>query len=323
MKRRCLALILGAFSLALSGSSWADEKPFPNRPLTWIIPMGAGGASDVVTRTIAPFVSKQLGQNIVIDNKPGANGILGEGIVFNAKPDGYTAMVASASVAANPFLGRPNYDTTKFVPVIHLGNVWLIMMVNPAVKASSMQEFLALTRGQAPGTINYGSWGVGGMAHLAGELFNLEAGVKMTHVPYKTSPAAMTGAIGGEIEVAIQTSSLAIPQIKAGKLRALAVAAPTRLPDAPEIPTMAEVGLPGVRIDTWFGIFLPPGTPRPMVDKLQSAVQAALNDPETREKLIARGISPKGGTPEEFSAYFQAEMAKFKRIVSDAKIPRE
>lgn len=297
----------------------AQEANYPNRPITWIVPMGAGGTSDVFARTITPFMSNALGVPIVVDNKPGANGVLGEDLGYRAKPDGYTVIFSSASVAANPFLKKTNYDPKNFVPVIHLGNVWLVMMENENVKAKNMQEFIALAKAN-PGKLTFSSWGVGGMGHLAGELFNIEAGVKLTHIPYKTSPDAMTAALSGQTDTTIQTSSLAVPQIKGGKVRGLAVAAPTRLAELPDVPTMAEVGLPGVKIDTWFGTFLPPATPKPIVDKLNAAFNAALNDPTTRDNLLKRGIYPKGGSPDDFNRYFLAEMAKFKRIISEAGI---
>jgi len=318
--KRILSIFLASLVLLISQSLFAQDASYPNRPITWITPMGAGGTSDVFARTIQPFITNYLGQPMIVENKSGANGVLGEEAGFNAKPDGYTLIFSSASVAANPFLRKTNYDPRKFVPVIYLGNVYLILLANEDVKAKNLKEFVEMVRAKPPETYNYSSWGVGGMGHLASELLNLEAKIKLSHIPYKSSPEAVTAAISGQTQVTFQTTSLAIPQIKAGRLHALAVAAPNRLPDAPEIPTMAEMGFPGIKIDTWFGIFLPPNTPRYIVERLNKAFQAALGDPEIKAKLEAKGIFPKGGTPEDFQAYFQSEMKKFSRIVTEAKI---
>jgi tripartite-type tricarboxylate transporter receptor subunit TctC len=320
--RRFLQLM----TIALAVNSFmvnAQDANYPNRPITWIVPMGAGGTSDVFARTIQPFMANYLGQSMIVDNKSGANGVLGEELGFNAKPDGYTIIFSSASVAANPFLRKTNYDPRKFVPVIYLGNVYLILLANSDVKAKNLKEFVEMVKTKPPGTVNYSSWGVGGMGHLATELLNIEAKINLSHIPYKTSPEAVTAAISGQTQVTFQTTSLAIPQIKAGRLHPLAVAAPNRLPDAPDIPTVGEMGYPGIKIDTWFGIFLPPNTPRPIVERLNKAFQAAITDPENKAKLEAKGIYPKGGTPEDFQNYFQSEMRKFSRIVTEAKIEPE
>jgi tripartite-type tricarboxylate transporter receptor subunit TctC len=284
--------------------------------------MSAGGTSDIFARTIQPFMTNYLGQTMVIENKPGANGVLGEDLGFNSKPDGYTLIFSSASVAANPFLRNTNYDPRKFVPVIHLGNVYLVMLLNKDVKATNMKEFLNIARNSPAGKLNYSSWGVGGMGHLAGELFNIEAKIKLTHIPYKGSPEAMAGAISGQTEATFLTTSIAFPQVKADKLRAIAIAAPNRLKDAPGIPTMAEVGLPGIKIDTWFGVFLPPETPKSIAYRLNAAFQAALNDPETKSNIEKRGIYVAGGSPDDFDTYFKSEMSKFDRLIKDAAIER-
>jgi tripartite-type tricarboxylate transporter receptor subunit TctC len=320
--RRFLQLITIAFA-ASSFMVSAQDANYPNRPITWIVPMGPGGTSDVFARTIQPFMSNYLGQPMIVENKSGANGVLGEEMGFNAKPDGYTIIFSSASVAANPFLRKTNYDPRKFVPVIYLGNVYLILLANSDVKAKNLKEFVEMVKTKPPGTVNYSSWGVGGMGHLATELLNIEAKINLSHIPYKTSPEAVTAAIAGQTQVTFQTTSLAMPQIKAGRLHPLAVAAPNRLPDAPDIPTVGEMGYPGIKIDTWFGIFLPPNTPKPIAERLNKAFQAAISDPENRAKLEAKGIYPKGGTPEDFQNYFQSEMRKFNRIVTEAKIEPE
>ena len=304
------------FSATFAG---AQEANYPNRPITMIVPMGAGGTSDVFARTITPFLSNALGVPIIVDNKPGANGVLGEDLGFRAKPDGYTLIFSSASVAANPFLKKTNYDPKNFVPVIQLGSNWLVLMESGNTKAKNMQEFVAMAKAN-PDKLTYSSWGIGGMGHLAGELLNLEAGIKLTHIPYKTSPDAMTAVLSGQTDTTFQGTSTAFPQIRGGKVRGLAVTSPNRLPEIPDVPTMAEVGLPGLKIDSWFGIFLPPNTPKPIVDKLNATFNAALKDPTTKENIERRGIDTKGGTPDEFNRFFNTEMAKFKRIISAAGI---
>ena len=196
------------------------------------------------------------------------------------------------------------------------------MLLNKDVKATNMKEFLNIARNSPAGKLNYSSWGVGGMGHLAGELFNIEAKIKLTHIPYKGSPEAMAGAISGQTEATFLTTSIAFPQVKADKLRAIAIAAPNRLKDAPGIPTMAEVGLPGIKIDTWFGVFLPPETPKSIAYRLNAAFQAALNDPETKSNIEKRGIYVAGGSPDDFDTYFKSEMSKFDRLIKDAAIER-
>ena len=313
------AAFLAIFSLLITSTSWSADQ-YPNKPITFILAVEPGSDGDVLARPLMQRVSKIIGQPIMILNKPGAGSVIGYKEIHGAKPDGYTLIFSSASVAANPFLRKTNYDPRKFVPVIYLGNVYLILLANEDVKAKNLKEFVEMVRAKPPETYNYSSWGVGGMGHLASELLNLEAKIKLSHIPYKSSPEAVTAAISGQTQVTFQTTSLAIPQIKSGRLHALAVAAPNRLPDAPDIPTMAEMGFPGIKIDTWFGIFLPPNTPRYIVERLNKAFQAALGDPEIKAKLEAKGIFPKGGTPEDFQAYFQSEMKKFSRIVTEAKI---
>lgn len=314
--------LLIALLWSMSLLSVAQEKPYPNRPINWIIPMSAGGTSDTFARTIQPFMTNYLGQTMVMENKPGANGVLGEDLGSNSKPDGYTLIFSSASVAANPFLRNTNYDPRKFVPVIHLGNVYLVMLLNKDVKATNMKEFLNIARNSPAGKLNYSSWGVGGMAHLAAELFNLEAKIKLTHIPYKGSPEAVTGVISGQTEATFQGMTVALPHINSGRLRPIAIAAPARVKDAPNIPTMAEVGLPGVKIDTWFGVFLPPETPKSIAYRLNAAFQAALNDPETKSNIEKKGIYVAGGSPDDFATYFKSEMEKFERIINAAAIER-
>jgi tripartite-type tricarboxylate transporter receptor subunit TctC len=320
---RIIKKIAIVITLLMIQSSYAQDANYPSRPITWITPMGAGGTSDLFARTIQPFMTNYLGQPMIVENKSGANGVIGEEAGSNAKPDGYTLIFSSASVAANPFLRKVSYDPKKFVPVIYLGNVYLVLLANNDVKAKNAKEFVEMARAKPPETYNYSSWGVGGMGHLASELFNLEANIKLAHIPYKSSPEAVTAAIAGQTQVTFQTTPLAIQQIKSGRLHALAIASPNRIPEIPDVPTMAEMGYPDMKIDTWFGIFLPPNTPRPIVDKLNKAFQAALNDPGIKAQLAAKGIYPKGGTPEEFGTFFQSEMKKFNRIVTEAKIDGE
>ncbi|HZZ93869.1 MAG TPA: tripartite tricarboxylate transporter substrate binding protein [Usitatibacter sp.] len=296
---------------AQSPASW------PTRPIHLVVPYPPGGPLDTVARLTAQKVSAGLGQPIVVDNKPGAGGNIGAESVARAAPDGYTLLLgAVATHAINPTLypGIP-YDAQRdFEPVTQLASTPNVLIVHPSLPVKNVREFIAYAKAH-PGTLNFGSGSTGSAGHLAGELFKRLAGVDMTHVPYKGAAPAMQDLIAGQVQVMFDNLASALAQIQAGKVRALAVTTARRTPLAPDLPTIAESGLPGFDINTWFGLFVPAHTPRPVVDRLHDEFVKALKAPDVREKMLALGAEPVGNTPEQFRAYVRAEADKYARVV--------
>ncbi len=311
---RSLAAAALAALVPLAGLA-AD--PFPSRSVRFVVPYPAGGPLDTVARLLAQKVSASLKQPVVVENVAGAGGNIGAGVVAKSAPDGHTLLMgAVATHAINPSL-YPSipYDAQKdFIAVTQVAITPNVLVVNPALKATSVAEFIALAKSQ-PGKLNFGSGSTGSAGHLAGELFKSLAGVDMVHVPYKGAAAAMQDLIGGRVDLMFDNLASSLAQVKGGRIRALAVTTARRSPLAPDLPTIAEAGLPGFDISTWFGIFVPAGTPRPAVDRLHAEFAAALAAPEVRERLLAMGAEPVGNTPAEFAAFVKAEAAKYAKLV--------
>jgi tripartite-type tricarboxylate transporter receptor subunit TctC len=321
MRRVLLACSLAA----LCASGVASAQAWPARPVRVIVPFGAG-TPDTIARIVGQQLAAQTGQPFVVENRPGANGILGAEAAAKAQPDGYAVLLVSASFAINPSIYRKlPYDTLKdFVPVTNVVALdAFILAVNPSVPAQSVQELIALAK--KPGSrLAYGSPGIGNTIHLAGALFNARAGTNMVHVPYKGGGPAVGALLGGEIQAMFANAALALAQIKAGKLRALAVTARRRLAYLQEVPTMAEAGVPGMEIDAgWFGLFAPAGTPADIVAKLHAETRAALGNASVRERLLAQGLTPVGNSPAEFRAYVDSEIKTYAEMVRLAGIEPE
>jgi len=313
---------LGACALALLLASAAHA--YPDKPLHLIVPFPAGGGADSLARLVMPKVAQSLGQPIVIENKAGAGGNIGAEVVAQAAPDGYTLLYGTNGThAINPSLyPKLRFDPAgDFVPVSRMTEIATMLVVNPQLPVDSVQALIALAKAQ-PGKLNFASAGNGTTSHLAGEMFRTQAGIDIVHVPYRGGALAMTDLIGGQVQLMIEVMPNAYPQVRAGKVRGLAVGSATRFPGAAEVPTIAESGLPGFEAAAWDGLFVPAGTPAAVVTRLNAAVQQALADPELVAALRARGAVPVSSTPESFAQFIAVSAAAWAKAVrsSGAKI---
>jgi tripartite-type tricarboxylate transporter receptor subunit TctC len=285
-----------------------------------VVPFPPGGGADALARTIMPRVSELLGQNVVIENKPGAGGNVGAEWVSRAAPDGYTLLYGTNGTHAinQSLYGKLPFDPVKdFTPVARMTRIAAMLVVNPAVPARSTAELIAHARAN-PGKLTFASAGNGTTSHLSGELFRTMAGIDIVHVPYRGGGAAMTDLLGGQVSMMIDVMPNAYPQARAGKVRGLAVSTASRFPSAPDVPTIAESGLPGFDVSAWDGVLAPVGTPRPIVDRLNAAIRTALDDPKVRQALLDRGAETVAGTPEEFARHIASESAKWATVVKQS-----
>jgi tripartite-type tricarboxylate transporter receptor subunit TctC len=314
------ALNLLAIALALvtlqNGARAAD---YPTKPIRMVVGFAPGGGTDTTARAISAKLSDLLGHQVIIDNRAGAAGNIATEIVAKAPPDGYTILMGTiAALAINPSLYTtklPFDPISDFAPIIQAVDSTNILSLHPSVAANSVKELIALAKAKS---LNYGSSGVGGTGHLAGELFSTMAGVKMTHVPYKGGGPAMVDLIGGQVQLVFATAASAVPQIKSGKIRGIAVTTVKRSALMPNLPTIAEAGLPGFDANNWYGLLAPAKTPRPIIDRLNAEVTKVLAMPDVKEFLFNQGLDPAPGTPEKFGAYIKAETAKWAKVVKDS-----
>ncbi len=320
MNRR-QALILLALAFALP-DAYPQSGKWPDKPVRVVVPFAPGGGTDIVARLLSVRLSEEFGQQFVVDNRGGAGGIIGTEIVAKAAPDGYTLCMVSASYSANPALYRLSYDPVKGIaPIGLIAAGPLIMVVNPAVKAHSLKEFLALARAR-PEAINFGSSGTGSSIHLAFELFRQLTQIPMQHIPYKGTGPALTDLLGGQIQFMFSSAPAAIPQIKAGKLRALAVTIEKRARSMPELPAIGEQ-VPGFQYSSWYGMWGTAGTPKDTIGRLNQALAQILVRPELQERLRADGVEPAHSTPDEFTRLLDREIATWKKVVKAGNIKIE
>jgi tripartite-type tricarboxylate transporter receptor subunit TctC len=305
--------------LLVCGTSFAQS--FPSKPLRIVVPF-PGGITDVLARMLSPKMSEALGQPVVVENKPGGSGQIGGLEVIRAPADGHTLFLGHIGThAVNPHIfAKLNYDPEHdFAPVTLLMTVPNLLVVHPSVPAANVRELIAHAKAQ-PGALSYASPGSGSSGHLAAELFKSLAGVNIVHVPYKGAAPALQDLMGGQVHVLFDTLAQALPQAKAGKVRALAVTSLKRQGVAPDVATMDEQGFPGWETGPWFGVFLRAGTAQPVLRKVHLEAVKALNTPEVRDRLLAQGANPVGNTPEEFAAFIRAESARWGKVVRDAGI---
>ncbi len=299
----------------------ATAQSWPSRPIRVIVPFPAGGGIDTVARIIAPKMAESLGQPLVIENRVGAGGTVGTEVVARASADGHTLLGAFASHAMNATLYRDlSYDTERaFAPISLIATVPNILVVHPSLPVKTVSDLIALAR-RRPGDINYASVGSGTPAHLSAELFNLMAGVKMTHVPYKGAPASIIGMITGEAQLTFTTVLIAMPHVKSGKLRAVAVTTRERSSSLPEVPTVNESGLKGYESVAWYGLLAPAGTPAPVIERLHAEVVRSTQTPEVRENLLRQGTDIVASTPARFAQVIREDIATWTRVVKAAGI---
>jgi tripartite-type tricarboxylate transporter receptor subunit TctC len=294
---------------------------FPDRPVKIIVPFAPGGGTDIIARVLADFMTKDLGQPVIIENKPGAGTIVGTAAAASSPSDGYTLVMATFAHAVNPSIhSKLPYDTFKaFAPVALVSRSFNIVVVNPKLPFKSIQNVIAYAKSN-PGKLNYGSFGNGTSAHLAGELFKSLAHVDMTHVPYKGAAPAITDLLGGQIEIMFTTVASVTSYIKSGRLRALAVTSAQRSPAFPELPTVAESGVPGYAAESWYGLFAPAGTPANAVKRLNISVAKAVQSGTFKQLETNEGLTFAPGTPEDFERYVEGEAARWRDVVKAAHI---
>jgi tripartite-type tricarboxylate transporter receptor subunit TctC len=317
------ATIVTALSLLLP-VSLAAAQDFPNKQIRLIVPFPAGGPNDIIARVIGQRMSELLKQPVLIDNRGGQGGAFGTDAVAKAKPDGYTIAISSAgALAISPSMEKVGYDTLKDLqPVTLIATVPEMLVVATNVPAKNMDELIALAKAQ-PGKLNFASSGPGSLPHLAGELLKLTAKIDIVHVPYRGAAPAINDLLGQQVQMTFLDLPVILPQIRAGALRAIAIGSPERAATAMEVPTTAEAGMPDLRIENWYGMVAPAGTPQPIIAILNRAAIEATRDPSVREKLAVQGLTLIGDTPEHFRGFIDTETRKWAAVIKDAGIATE
>ncbi len=318
-----MLVVAGTAALAQPAATGSGQA-YPTRPIRVIIGFPPGGGIDIVARVIAPRLSESLGQPVVIDNRAGAGGLIGTDLVAKSAPDGHTVFFGTiGNLSINPLLySKLPFDMARdFAAVTHVASVSSMLMVHPSFPVKTVPDLIAAAKAK-PGQIHFSSSGNAGAPHLAGELFNLMAGVKMTHVPYQGAAPGLVAAMGGHVQVTFGALLTGLPLIKGGKLRGIATLGRTRSPLLPDLPTVADT-LPGYEVINWYGMVVPKATPRPVIERLQGEIAKVLNQPAVRDNLLAQGAEPVGGTPEAFAAFMKSESAKWAKVIKAAGIKVE
>ncbi len=318
MRKLLLALAV-AFPFTVLG------QPYPSKPIRWVVPYPGGGITDSVTRIVTQKMAASLGQPIVVDNRPGANSILGTDLVAKAAPDGYSIVTVIAGHAANATLyqGKLSYDPQKsFAPISLAGIAPLILTVNNNFPAKDVKELIAYAKAN-PGKVNFGSSGIGAAAHLTTELLKQTAAIDMVHVPFKGTAPALTALIAGDIQILVDVPSSLMPHVRGGKIKALAMFSGKRIPGAAEVPTMAEAGGPPLESSTWVLFLAPAGTPRDIVNRLAEETRKAINESDIKDRFNQIGIEPVGNTPEQAAKFLADEVAKWAKVITTAGVKAE
>ena len=320
---RMVGAVLTGLSVLLA-PTLAAAQDFPTRPIRLIVPFPAGGPNDIIARVIGQRMSELTKQPVVIDNRGGQGGVLGTDAVAKAAPDGYTIAISSAgALAISPSMEKVAYDTLKdLAPVTLVATVPEMLVVATNVPAHDMDELIALAKAQ-PGKLNFASSGPGSLPHLAGELFKLTARIDIVHVPYRGAAPAVNDLLGQQVQMAFLDLPVLLPQIKAGALRGIAIGSPQRAPTAMEVPTTAEAGMPDLRVENWYGMVAPAGTPPAIIAALNRIATEAMADPGVKEKLASQGAELIGDSPEHFRSFIETEIAKWAKVIKDAGVATE
>lgn len=317
MQKRCFLKTIAAGAVLACAATVATAQTYPSRPLKFIVPFPAGGISDTLARSLANHMSKTMGQPVVVENKAGAGGNLGLGAAVQAPPDGYTVVLgATSTVSVGPYLFKNlSFDARKdLAPVAMVGTIPNVLVINKNVPASNLKELVAWLKAN-PGKVNFASPGSGNSSHLAGEMFKQRVGVDIKHIPYKGDVPAITDLIGGQTQMMFATVGTALAHIQAGNLKPLAIAGPSRSTALPQVPTIGEEGIANFDTDAWFGVFAHAATPAPRIERLNLAINAALNDPEINSKLSGLGLRPVNMTVPVFTTYVKRESEKWGELV--------
>jgi tripartite-type tricarboxylate transporter receptor subunit TctC len=317
--------VLLAFALALAATLpvASSAQNYPTKPVRIIVPFAPGGGSDFIARFIAQRLTGSFGKQVIVENKPGAGGVLGIEQGVRSPPDGYALTLIASSYTVNPSVYKLNFDPVgDITPIIQISQGPLLVVVRPSLAANNIKELIALAKSK-PGQINFASSGQGSVIHLATELFDALAGVKMNHIPYKGTGPALTDTIGGQTDVFFSSTATAMPHVQSGKLRALAVTTAKRIPALPNVPTVAESGVPGYEVVLWHGLIGPKGLPGPLVERINRDVTKVLGLQETAAQLQTDGVAPAGGSAAQFGAQIQKEIGMWRKVAADANVKAE
>lgn len=318
--RQASVAALAAAALAIGTAVPAGAQPYPTKPIRFLVGFPPGGTNDIVARIFAPKLSEGLGQQVVVENRGGANTAIASEILVRSPADGYTVMMNAPGHATNPALIKLNFDPVKdFSFITLLAQSQNLLVTHPSLPVKTVKELIALSK-KRPGEVNYGSSGIGTTVHLSAELFQHMTGVKWVHVAYRGGGPGVVGLLSGEVSLYFGNVPTVIKHARAGRLRAIAVTGPKRTPAAPDIPTVAESGVPGYEVTTWYGLSAPAGTPQAVIDRLHKEVVRAVNSPDLRERLQVLGADPVGNTPQQYAAFVQEEIDKWGKVIRAAGI---
>jgi len=318
-----MKLLISSLAVLLALPSAAMAQQYPVKPVRIVVPFAPGGGSDFIARFMAQRLTEGFGQQVIVENKPGAGGVLGIEAGIKSPADGYTLTLIASSYTVNPSVYKLKFDPVNDItPIVQMSQGPLVAVVRPSLPVKSTKELIALAKSK-PGQINFASSGQGSVIHLATELFDSMAGIKMNHIPYKGTGPALTDTLGGQTDVFFSSTATAMPHIQAGKLRALAVTTAKRIPALPNVPTVAESGVPGYEVILWHGLIGPKGLPRAVVDRVNGEVMKALKLPATAEQLQNDGVAPAGGTPEQFLAQISKEIELWRKVAAAAGVKAE